>query len=1577
MSGMTLNGMTIGAFSAGGFETDDRPPFVGSGGSGGSESDVEDSTGTNPAAISQYRQEVLNQAAAETSPGAVANFVDGTIATYNSAAVQDFMLYAPIVVAGAGGALAASAAGTTGFVALAGAASTAAMPVLLGTAAAYYMSQVGFGAGENFGHWAMDAMGFERIAEDGEMPATVGHPIAHAAGGWSFGALVLGAVAAVAVGALIIASAGTAAPFLVLCVTAVAAGGAAGLIGGLGAGFASAAGQYGSNKGKIETGSPNVFFRGKPVARVTDVVDCSDHAVSKVAEGAETVFANDLPIARIGHKTTCDGTINDGVPDIAIDIDTSAHSLPIDVGWLSRAGDLTVMILDWLPIGGRGSKGDETPSFQTRGETPAPTCTRVGCPVNVATGRFSDSRTDLVIPGTINLELIRTHAVESFGQQGKGWAGTWAQHLRIEAETVTFQDPDGCLITFHTPRDEVLARNLRHPHLELLGRRSAELFVYDRRVQQFLVFADEGGDLRRLSRIEDRNGNRISFLYGPGGLRRVEHSDGFALRVHSHDGLIRSATLDAADGEDCVFSWDYTRTGQLREVRSSQTGTLRYDHDELGRIIGWTDGVETRVNYDYGPDGLIWRIRSDSGYAGVELEYDTANRRTVTRTADGAVKIWDWNADRLVWRETDPLGQEWLTEWDNAFHITAQTDPLGHRSVYDYDRYGNLIRVSRPDGTTQQWEYDHAGQLSTCIDAAGHRSSMRHDANGNLVGMTDALGRVTSFGLGPKGELRRVDMPGDVQVRIQYDPLMRADRRTDPDGNQIRMLYDTEGRLLRMTDPVGATILYDRARNAENPLGALRAVETADGATTRLAWNEAGALTAITDPNGTTRHFRAGAFGLPLESVDARGHRLRFEHDSEMRLTAVINELGARFEFAYDLAGRMVAQRDYAGMVTRFSHDAVGRPIQRVAPDGAVTDYEYSAIGQLLVVRLRGRDDLPDAVTRFEYDARGLMIRASNAEAVVEYEHDALGRITTERLNGREIVSEYSVAGQRIARSGDVLHLTAAFSRAGLPVEMRIAGHEALRFQHDPRGLEQLRHSGAGFALAQGHTVTGRLAEQIAGPFARLPEEARSAGLSSQAGPEFASRAGARVHRSYDWDQLGRAIRINDRLMGDRYNDYDALGQVATTRRDTAQGQSVLRHFEYDPASDLTTVIAAGRAQPVETQAGRVRRRGQFFYRHDDCGRVIEKRHEEPGFRPRVWRMVWNGHDQLIGIETPDGAHWRYGYDPFGRRITRQSDGGESYAMQWEGDRQIAEAPMTADGTVAWQDARHWVYEGAGFRPLAQIQGETLHYIVTDHLGTPRELLSEDGETVAWRAELTLWGDMAELRLPRRAANDDSPPADCPIRFQGQWHDAESGLHYNRLRYYDPDATQYLSPDPIGINGGTRPQAYVDDPNASVDPLGLAPLTPGDFGTGTLTDDPALHKIWLDSLRKATSTGRENAYTRVLDIYESGGQPTYKQLERAFSYVNSKYFLPDARDAGYTIKEVHHWNFSKGDYPAQVFDPRNLVPTETRQQHTDIHRATTGNPSNIWAGPIAEEHRLNIPDIATPIPPGYFDPCPS
>ncbi|HHY0363484.1 TPA: RHS repeat domain-containing protein, partial [Vibrio cholerae] len=117
-----------------------------------------------------------------------------------------------------------------------------------------------------------------------------------------------------------------------------------------------------------------------------------------------------------------------------------------------------------------------------------------------------------------------------------------------------------------------------------------------------------------------------------------------------------------------------------------------------------------------------------------------------------------------------------------------------------------------------------------------------------------------------------------------------------------------------------------------------------------------------------------------------------------------------------------------------------------------------------------------------------------------------------------------------------------------------------------------------------------------------------------------------------------------------------------------------------------------------------------------------------------------------------------------------------------------------------------------------------LHYIVTDHSGTPQELCSENGDVV-WQGEQALWGHYQQRNaLPNHGFRENAQNDElyCDLRYQGQIEDRESGLYYNVNRYYDADSGQYLSPDPIGFAGGLRPQAYVFNPLDWVDPLGLA-----------------------------------------------------------------------------------------------------------------------------------------------------------
>ena len=190
---------------------------------------------------------------------------------------------------------------------------------------------------------------------------------------------------------------------------------------------------------------------------------------------------------------------------------------------------------------------------------------------------------------------------------------------------------------------------------------------------------------------------------------------------------------------------------------------------------------------------------------------------------------------------------------------------------------------------------------------------------------------------------------------------------------------------------------------------------------------------------------------------------------------------------------------------------------------------------------------------------------------------------------------------------------------------------------------------------------------------------------------------------------------------------------------------------------------------------------------------------------------------------TPEGERWAYRYDALGRRIRKQRlSGGHpgarpvGYDYLWSGDQLTEEVPLYADGTPAYDESVHWLYTPGALTPLARYEKGQLYYVVSDHMGTPRELLTEQGN-VAWSGRLNTWGG---IKLWQVAANDGDKLR-CNLRFAGQYADEESGLHYNRYRYYDSETGQYLSPDPIGLAGGVNPYGYVHNPLSWVDPLGL------------------------------------------------------------------------------------------------------------------------------------------------------------
>ena len=109
--------------------------------------------------------------------------------------------------------------------------------------------------------------------------------------------------------------------------------------------------------------------------------------------------------------------------------------------------------------------------------------------------------------------------------------------------------------------------------------------------------------------------------------------------------------------------------------------------------------------------------------------------------------------------------------------------------------------------------------------------------------------------------------------------------------------------------------------------------------------------------------------------------------------------------------------------------------------------------------------------------------------------------------------------------------------------------------------------------------------------------------------------------------------------------------------------------------------------------------------------------------------------------------------------------------------------------------------------------GLRIYHYHTDHLGTPQELTNDRGDVV-WLNYSLAWGGSFDRLNHVDNLDGLNVSADelQPIRFQGQFFDIETNLHYNRFRYYDSDVGMFVSRDPIQLEGGLNTFAYAPNP---------------------------------------------------------------------------------------------------------------------------------------------------------------------
>ena len=411
-----------------------------------------------------------------------------------------------------------------------------------------------------------------------------------------------------------------------------------------------------------------------------------------------------------------------------------------------------------------------------------------------------------------------------------------------------------------------------------------------------------------------------------------------------------------------------------------------------------------------------------------------------------------------------------------------------------------------------------------------------------------------------------------------------------------------------------------------------------------------------------------------------------------------------------------------------------------------------------------------------------------------------------------------------------LLKTTYRYNTAGELTEVILPGDETLTFSRDEAGREVLRHSNRGFACEQGWNAAGQPVSQRAGFF---PEEATWGGLVPSLVREYRYDSAGNVSAVTSREDYGRETRREYRL--------DRNGQVtAVTASGTGLGYGEGdESYGYDSCGYLKAQ-SAGRhriSEETDQYAGghRLKQAGNTQYDYDAAGRMVSRTRHRDGYRPETERFRWDSRDQLTGYCSAQGELWEYRHDASGRRTEKRCDRKKiRFTYLWDGDS-IAEIREYRDDKL--YSVRHLVFNGFELisqqfsrvrqpHPSVAPQWVTrTNHAVSDLTGRPLMLFNSEGKTV-WRpGQTSLWG--LALSLPADTGYPDprgelDAEADPGLLYAGQWRDGESGLCYNRFRYYEPETGMYLVSDPLGLLGGEQTYRYVPNPLGWIDQYGLA-----------------------------------------------------------------------------------------------------------------------------------------------------------
>jgi len=899
--------------------------------------------------------------------------------------------------------------------------------------------------------------------------------------------------------------------------------------------------------------------------------------------------------------------------------------------------------------------------------------------------------------------------------------------------------------------------------------------------------------------------------------------------------LIISRMTDSATGVERTTRYNYTATGQVASIDGPRTDVndiTAFEYNALGQVTRVTNalGHETQVT-QYDAHGNPLTI-IDANSVSTTLTYNERQWLT-SMTRLGLATTFAYDKVGQLTKVNNPDGTELSYSYDDAHRLIQVTNHLGESIHYVLDSNGNATQTTIKDSAQsvvaqQLAVYNAINELTQSLGNNGQSQSFNYDAEGNLVSQENALLNQSSS---------------------EYDALNRLRKSIDPLQGETAFNYDALGNLAAITDAEAKTTQYQY-----NAFGEVTSVTSPDTGITQYSYDEAGNRTQVINHLNQVTNYSYDALNrvTAIQYTDS-GLNVAIDYDGTPalnpnaigRVTKVTDASGIT-EFAYNTMGALTHEtKTLSGkvFVTEYRYNSYGQLVSVVYPSGRSIDYTLNVLGQITAI-----DSTVDGTTQsilsnatylpfgpvngfnygngltqsYQYDQDyrltnaqlGSLLDKSCQYSLVDeittitdtatvtnqdFSYDALSRLTDASDNQDTLSYSYDAIGNRLSKTANAQTDTYSYVTNSHHIS-QVVGNQTVNFTVNALGQTTAKNNQA-------------FTYNMAGRIANLTDSATSADY----------------HYNYAQQRVQKTVNGETTIY-----HYDMAGQLIA--ESDAQGAFTKEYVWF--SGQLVAVIE------TQQSAGEVMQEQDVIY-NDDAPEMTKT----TGWRTRNASSGYLGQHKLGagygGREltwTPNLLGGRYQVYAWWVQSSKKSTQAP-YTISHNGQTNVVYVNQTQSGGQ-WNLLGEFEFSGDGSEwvkiddsngqvsadavrfvrvidaPVEQVTMST-YFAHNNHLATPI-LLTDQGQNKVWSTSYTPFG----LGTPQDDVDGDGNRVTLNIRFPGQYYDAESGLHYNWHRYYDPELGRYITSDPLGLYDGPSTYGYAhQNPVNKFDPNGQSALS--------------------------------------------------------------------------------------------------------------------------------------------------------